>query len=143
MPPKSIAAKEHKRAYYAAWRAAHPDKVRDNNAANRAKLRTEAHKAYGDCCIGCGATENSDMAAKEHDRAYQAAYRAAHPEEYRAYQSAYRAAHPEELRAYRTARLEKDRAYQAAYYAAHREKLLARHKAWAKANRDKVKAVDA
>jgi hypothetical protein len=84
---------EKRRAYDAAYHAAHPEKRRASSAAYRA-----AHP--------------------EEVRAYNAAYRAAHPEEVRAYDAAYHAAHPEEGRAYsaayRAAHREEQRAYSAA-----------------------------
>jgi hypothetical protein len=52
-------------------------------------------------------TRKDPEATRTYDRAYSAAYRAAHPEKVRASQAAYRAAHREEV-------LAKGRAYAAA-----------------------------
>jgi hypothetical protein len=90
---------EERRAYQAAYRAAHHEEKLAHDAAYYA-----AHR--------------------EQLLAYQAAYRAAHHKEKRAYQAAYYAAHREERRtkiaAYAAAHREKKRAYNAAWHAAHR-----------------------
>jgi hypothetical protein len=76
---------EEKRAYYAAYYAAHSEKLRAYRAA-----RTEKKRAYGAAYYA---------ANREKLRARQVAYNAEHVEERRARQAAYGAAHREEHRA--------------------------------------------
>ena len=74
------------------------------------------------------------------DKAYHAAYNAAHKEEIRAQQAAYYAAHKEERKAYYAAHKEEIKAQQAAYYAAHKEKRKAQQAAYDTAHREERKA---
>ena len=70
----------------------------------------------------------------EQARAYQAAYYAAHREQWQVYDAARHISHREELRVYhaawRAAHRDEKRAYEAAYRARHPEKERARHRAY-------------
>ena len=104
--------RECHQAHKVAYRAAHPEKVKEWDSSPRRKASQAAYIA----------------ANREKRNAYAAAYGATHPRDRRAYNAAWRAANLEQIRARDRERYQREKERQKAYRESHREE----RRAWAR-----------
>lgn len=122
--------REKRRAYQAEYRALHPEKIKERNAAYHIKnadaIKAQRAEAYRD---------NIEMHKERNRQNY-----AVHKEARRAYAARYRQEHPEQVQSYREANREKHREYDRLYHIAHREGKALSSIEYRKKNAERLKA---